>query len=77
MDLRFLIVDYGKIFENSKNSKKEIFYNLNQNVRTRQKLSDKNYDVEKLAKGYIIILREATSYKAEYASQLVLTKKRH
>ena len=69
MDLRFLIVDYGKIFENSKNSKKEIFYNLNQNVRTRQKLSDKNYDVEKLAKGYIIILREATSYKAEYASQ--------
>jgi len=41
LDLRFLIVDYGKIFENSKNSKKEIFYNLNQNVRTRQKLSDK------------------------------------
>lgn len=68
------MVKYLKI---QKIVKKEIFYNLNQNVRTRQKLSDKNYDVEKLAKGYIIILREATSYKAEYASQLVLTKKRH
>ena len=68
------MVKYLKI---QKIVKKEIFYNLNQNVRTRQKLSDKNYDVEKLAKGYIIILREATSYKTEYASQLVLTKKRH
>ena len=32
-------------------------------------------DVEKLAKDHIIILREATSYKAEYLRQNKLTKK--